>query len=83
MINGCILYANHSVLLLVITIMSLISISIDAPEEQIIDSARASIDDDRSNSMNEKQNMLMSIKNMSYVVNNGNNNLHQYLMVRP
>ena len=74
MINGCILYANSSVLLLVIIIVSLISIFIDTPEEQIIDTAKASLDDDHSNSMNEKQNMVMSIKNKSSVVNNVNSN---------
>lgn len=74
MINGCILYANSSVLLLVIIILSLISIFIDTPEEQIIDTAKASLDDDHSNSMNEKQNMVMSIKNRSSVVNNVNSN---------
>jgi hypothetical protein len=74
MINGCILYANSSVLLLVIVIVSLISIFIDIPEDQIIDTAKASLDDDHSNSMNEKQNMVMSIKNRSSVVNNVNSN---------
>lgn len=54
--------------------MSLISIFLDAPEDQIIDTAKASLDDDHSNTMNEKQNMVMSIKNRSYVVNNGNSN---------
>jgi hypothetical protein len=74
MINGRILYANSSVLLLVIVIVSLISIFIDIPEDQIIDTAKASLDDDHSNSMNEKQNMVMSIKNRSSVVNNVNSN---------
>jgi hypothetical protein len=73
MINGCILYANSSVLLLIIIIVSLISIFIDTPEEQIIGTAKASIDDDHSNSLNEKQNMVMSIKNRSSVVNVNSN----------
>jgi hypothetical protein len=54
--------------------MNLISIFIDAPEDQIIDTVKASLDDDYSNTMNEKQNMVMSIKNRSSVVNNVNSN---------
>ena len=45
--------------------VGLISLSINASEQQITDTAKTLTDKDDSNSMNEEQNIEMSIKNRS------------------
>jgi hypothetical protein len=54
--------------------VGLISLSINASEQQITDTAKTLSDKDDSNSMNEEQNIEMSIKNRSSAASNGDSN---------
>ena len=51
--------------------VGLISLSINASEQQITDTAKTLTDKDDSNSMNEEQNIEMSIKNRSSAASDG------------
>jgi hypothetical protein len=54
--------------------VGLISLSINASKQQITDTAKTLSDKDDSNSMNEEQNIEMSIKNRSSAASNGDSN---------
>lgn len=54
--------------------VGLISLSINASEQQITDTAKTLTDKDDSNSMNEEQNIEMSIKNRSSAASDGDSN---------
>ena len=63
-----------SVLLPIAIALVTFSLSINASEQQTTDTAKTLIDKDHSNSMDEQQNIEMSIKNKSSAASNGNSN---------
>ena len=63
-----------SVLLPIAIVLVTFSLSINASEQQTTDTAKTLTDKDYSNSMDEQQNIEMSIKNKSSAASNGNSN---------
>jgi hypothetical protein len=63
-----------SVLLPIVIVLVTFSLSINASEQQTTDTAKTLTDKDHSNSMDEHQNIEMSINNKSSAASNGNSN---------
>src|SRR5829696_3650828 len=63
-----------SVLLPIVIVLVTFSLSINASEQQTTDTAKTLTDKDHSNSMDEQQNIEMSINNKSSAASNGNSN---------